>query len=231
MDRLDKLKTDITPAQKEMLEKYMDEILTANRHINLTAIRDRDAFIEKHIVDSLIWADLACIRDAERIIDAGTGAGFPGVPLAVIYPDKEFVLLDSLNKKLDVVSGICDSLGINNVKALHMRAEDAGKGPDHREKYDVCVTRALAPLNVLAEYTLPLVRTGGYLVAYKGPQYEEEIKDAKNALGILGGKLKTVETDSIRKDTDHVALVIAKVRQTPEKYPRRAGTPSKKPIR
>ena len=231
MNRLDRLDIGLTAGQKEKLEAYMDEILAMNEHINLTAITDRDEFIEKHIADSLLWADLPCIRGSRRIIDAGTGAGFPGIPLAVIYPEKRFVLLDSLNKKLEVVAETAEKLGIDNVRTLHMRTEDAGRDDKHRESYDLCVTRALAPLPVLLEYTLPLVKKGGYVVAYKGPNYESELAEARNALGILGGTLRSVETSDALSDMRHVALVIEKTAETPASYPRKAGVPSKKPIR
>ena len=220
---------NVTPEMNEKLERYMDEILKFNESINLTAIRDRDEFITKHIVDSLIFADLPCIKEASKVIDAGTGAGFPGIPLAIVYPDKEFVLLDSLAKKLKIIDDLSEELGIENVRTLHMRAEDAGHDANHREKYDACVTRALAPLPVLAEYTLPLIKPGGHLVAYKGPQYEEELKSAERAIELLGGELASIE-QSGSDETKHVALDIVKIRPTPDKYPRKAGTPSKKPL-
>ena len=226
---LKNIEADVSPEMNEKLERYMDEILRYNESINLTAIRERDEFVTKHIVDSLLFADLPCIKEADKIIDAGTGAGFPGVPLAIVYPEKEFVLLDSLAKKLKIVSDIADELGIENVSTLHMRAEDAGKDKAHRERYEVCVTRALAPLPVLLEYTLPLIRPGGKLVAYKGPQYEEELADAKKALDILGGELVSIEHSGL-EDMDRTALVISKTGKTPAQYPRKAGTPSKKPL-
>ena len=214
------------------LTGYMDEILKINEHVNLTAITDREEFIQKHYVDSLLCAGLESFKTAEKVIDVGTGGGFPGVPLAIAFPEKKFVLADSLNKRIKIVNGICESLGITNVTAVHGRAEELAKKSDMRESFDLCVSRAVASMNVLAEYCLPFVRPGGHFIAYKGPECDEELADAAAAIDILGGEI-TEDVRPARGDVpfDHRLIVIEKKKSTPPKYPRKPGTPSKEPLK
>ena len=156
----------------EMIGKfsiYMDGVLEWNEKINLTAITDRDEFIEKHFIDSVLAAGASEVLNAENVIDVGTGAGFPGIPLAIIFPDKEFVLMDSLNKRLKVINDLCRRADINNVTTVHCRAEELAKNREHREKYDLCISRAVANMSTLSEYCLPFIKPGGYFLAYKGP--------------------------------------------------------------
>lgn len=220
------------PVEEEIIkqyEAYMEGILRWNENINLTAIKDRDEFVIKHFVDSLLCCNFPEYINGESVVDMGTGAGFPGVPLAIISPEKEFLLADSLKKRLKVIDQLTASMGIDNVITVHGRAEELARNKAYREKFDVCVSRAVANMTVLAEYCLPLIRVGGYLLAYKGPDAEKEAEDAKKALKILGGKINRIQSVNLA-GFDHNIIVIEKIRETPAKFPRKAGTPAKEPI-
>ena len=213
----------------EMFEQYMDGILEWNKKINLTAITDREEFISKHFVDSVLSYNFREYIDADSIIDIGTGAGFPGIPLAIVSPDKKFVLADSLNKRLKVINELASKIGIDNIETVHGRAEELARNKKYREAFALCISRAVANLAVLCEYCLPFIKVGGHLPAYKGPDAEEEVKMAEKAIKILGGKL--IEIVSVDLDGyDHNIVVIEKINKTPSKYPRKAGTPGKEPI-
>lgn len=237
--------------KEETLRKYMELVLERNQHVNLTAITDPEEFIEKHYVDSLAVAGLEEFRKAERVMDIGTGGGFPGVPLAVAFPEKRFTLADSLNKRIRIIQEFCDELGIGNVTAIHGRAEDLGRKEDLREQFDVCVSRAVADLRVLAEYCLPFVKRGGYFIAYKGAGCEEEVRGAEHAIDLLGGQIEGIvpafarrrdgsmsESNGRRRGVpgihenmrEHRLVIIRKAEHTPKAYPRKAGTPAKKPL-
>ena len=216
-----------------MLVEYMDMILEKNRYINLTAVRDRDEALQKHIADSLSCDFMEEYEAAENVIDIGTGAGFPGVPLAIVSPDKKFTLVDSLNKRLRIIDELTGELGIKNVTTVHGRAEDVGKSKEHREQYDICVSRAVASLDVLCEWCLPLVKKGGYFVAYKGENVSRETEDAANAIKLLGGKIVEIRKVQTEEESisGHVLVMIKKVKNTPSKYPRQAGQARKNPLR
>lgn len=216
-----------------MLVEYMDMILEKNRYINLTAVRDRDEALQKHIADSLSCDFMEEYEAAENVIDIGTGAGFPGVPLAIVSPDKKFTLVDSLNKRLRIIDELTGELGIKNVTTVHGRAEDVGKSKEHREQYDICVSRAVASLDVLCEWCLPLVKKGGYFVAYKGENVSRETEDAANAIKLLGGKIAEIRKVQTEEESisGHVLVMIKKVKNTPSKYPRQAGQARKNPLR
>lgn len=216
-----------------MLVEYMDMILEKNQYINLTAVRDRDEALQKHIADSLSCDFMEEYEAAENVIDIGTGAGFPGVPLAIVSPDKKFTLVDSLNKRLRIIDELTGELGIKNITTVHGRAEDVGKSKEHREKYDICVSRAVASLDVLCEWCLPLVKKGGYFVAYKGENVSRETEDAANAIKLLGGKIAEIRKVQTEEESisGHVLVMIKKVKNTPSKYPRQAGQARKNPLR
>ena len=216
-----------------MLVEYMDMILEKNRYINLTAVRDRDEALQKHIADSLSCDFMEEYEAAENVIDIGTGAGFPGVPLAIVSPDKKFTLVDSLNKRLRIIDELTGELGIKNVTTVHGRAEDVGKSKEHREQYDICVSRAVASLDVLCEWCLPLVKNGGYFVAYKGENVSRETEDAASAIKLLGGKIVEIRKVQTEEESisGHVLVMIKKVKNTPSKYPRQAGQARKNPLR
>ena len=222
----------LTEEKNAILEKYMEGILAWNEKVNLTNITDPAEFRIKHNADSLMCVDFPEFLDAETVIDVGTGGGFPGIPLAVYAPEKQFTLLDSLNKRLKIIDELAGELGIKNITLVHGRAEDAARAKEHREKYDLCVSRAVSNLATLSEYCLPFIKVGGYLLAYKGPGAEEEVKEAAKALKTLGGSLIDIRETSMEEyGLDHRILVIKKVRNTPKAYPRKAGTPLKEPLK
>lgn len=221
----------LTEEQKLKLEKYMEGILSWNEKVNLTNITDPAEFRIKHNADSLMCVDFPEFQSAKNIIDVGTGGGFPGIPLAVYASDKHFTLLDSLNKRLRIIDELAGGLDITNITLVHGRAEDVARNREHREKYDLCVSRAVSNLATLSEYCLPFIKVGGYLLAYKGPGADQEVKDAEKALKTLGGSLVDIrETTMEEYGLDHRILVIEKVRNTPKAYPRKAGTPLKEPL-
>ena len=229
-DALTSLNIRWDDSMAEKLVGYMDGVLLWNEKINLTAIKDRDDFVEKHLIDSILCCGFEEYINAESVIDVGTGAGFPGVPLAVISPDKEFVLADSLNKRLKVISNLTEELDIGNVETVHGRAEELARNKKYRETFDVCVSRAVANMAVLAEYCLPFIKKGGYLLAYKGPDAEKEMKEAEKAVKILGGKLRRIQSADL-EGYEHNIVVIEKIKETPAKYPRKAGLPGKEPLK
>ena len=222
---------EVSETALEKMEKYMVEILKLNEEINLTAITDRDEFIEKHFVDSLLAAGLDEMNGAARILDIGTGAGFPGIPLALAFGDKEFVLADSLNKRIKIIEELCSKIEIVNVKAVHGRAEDLARKAEFRESFDACVSRAVANMSTLSEYCLPFVRSGGAFIAYKGPDCESEVAEAAKAIETLGGGGVQIVSPQIGGvPFDHRLVIVKKIGATPPEYPRKAGTPAKKPL-
>lgn len=220
----------LEPGMEAQLLSYMRGVLQWNEKINLTAITEEAAFIQKHFVDSVLCASFDEYKAAKTVIDVGTGAGFPGVPLAVISPEKSFVLADSLNKRLRVIDALTAQAGIGNVVTVHGRAEELARNKAYRQTFDLCVSRAVANLAVLSEYCLPFIRTGGFLLAYKGPEADKEAAEAEKAIRILGGRLARIQSVDL-DGYAHSIAVIEKVGETPAKYPRKAGTPAKTPIR
>lgn len=221
------------PFDDDMISKfeiYMNGILEWNDKINLTAITDHDDFIRKHLIDSVLCFSFKEYKNADTVIDVGTGAGFPGIPLAIVSPDKQFTLADSLNKRLKVIDDVAAEAGIFNQETVHGRAEELAHKKEFRENFDVCVSRAVAALPVLAEYCLPFIKKHGYLLAYKGPDAQKEVEEASKALEILGGKLERIEHVSL-DGYDHNIAVIKKVKSCPAKYPRKAGMPGRNPLK
>ena len=196
----------------EKISSYLDMVLERNEHINLTAVRDRDEALVKHVVDSLAILDLPEFKEAKTIIDVGTGAGFPGALLAIACPEKEFVLLDSTLKRLKVIDEFSEARKIQNIKTLHARAEEINRKPPHGGAYDLCISRAVANLNTLSTWCLPFVKKGGYFISYKGENYGAELDAAAKTIKRLGGKYERVEeyTDVPEEIAGHVLLVISK---------------------
>lgn len=215
--------------QSKIFYKYMNLLLEWNEKINLTAITEQNHIILKHFVDSMTL--LPYLKDNDKIIDIGTGAGFPGIPLKIAKPSTEITLVDSLNKRIQFLTEIIQSLDLNKVKAIHARAEELARKKGERESYDIATSRAVAKLNVLLEYLMPFVKVGGKCICMKANQIEEELEEAKKAIKVLGGEIEKVENISLG-DSDIVRkiIVIRKVKSTPKEFPRKAGTPSKKPI-
>lgn len=212
----------------EKLYDYMNILLEWNKKINLTAIVEENQIIEKHFIDSLTI--LKYIKDNDKIIDVGTGAGFPGIPVA-INSNSNIVLLDSLNKRINFLNEVKEKLNLSNIQNIHGRAEEIARKKEHREKYDVAVSRAVAPLNILVEYLLPFVKVGGICICMKGPNATEEISKAQNAIKILGGELEEqINIKLNNEELDRSLIIIKKVKNISEKYPRKAGTPTKDPL-
>jgi 16S rRNA (guanine527-N7)-methyltransferase len=211
---------------------YKKLLLEWNEKINLTAITDENEIILKHFVDCLSIGAVYNIAPNTRIIDVGTGAGFPGVPIKIAYPEVNITLLDSLNKRITFLEELSSQLGLENINLVHSRAEDGGQNKLYREKYDLCASRAVANLAVLAEYCLPFVAIGGHFVALKGPDVEQELNESKVAIKKLGGEILDVKKVNIPySDIHHSIVIIRKIRQTPCQYPRKAGKVSKEPIK
>lgn len=228
---LETLKISYNEEILRQFQIYMDGVLEWNQKVNLTSISDPQEFIKKHYIDSLLCVTSREFQNAEKIIDVGTGGGFPGIPLALAAPDKQFVLMDSLGKRIRIIKELCKKAGIENVTAIHSRAEELARNKDHREQYDLCVSRAVANITVLSEYCLPFIRLGGWFMAYKGSDTEEEMRLGKKAIHILGGKAVREEKACMENfGLNHKIIFINKIGKTPSKFPRKAGTPSKEPL-
>lgn len=220
----------ITDKQLSQFLKYMELVLSNNQKVNLTAITDPIEFHVKHYLDSIDVYGTDFYDKVESVIDVGTGGGFPGVPLAILSPEKKFVLMDSLRKRMDLVREMCEECGITNVEVIHARAEELAKEKTQRESYDLCVSRAVANLSVLSEYCLPFVKVDGRFVSYKAGDCMEEIHAAEKAIHVLGGELEEAKESEINGQR-RTLVIIRKQKSTPAKYPRKPGTPSKTPIR
>ncbi|KAF0194424.1 MAG: 16S rRNA (guanine527-N7)-methyltransferase [Bacillota bacterium] len=225
------LGVNLSPQQMEQFLTYMEMLLEYNQRVNLTSIKERPEVVRKHFLDSLSVVKAVNIRG--RGIDVGTGAGFPGLPLAIAFANLEMVLLDSLDKRVRFLKEVITALGIaDRVQAIHSRVEDVGHLSTHRERYDIVLSRAVARLNLLAEFCLPLARVGGRFIAMKGPSAHEEIEEARPAAKLLGGgEVECVEwtLPGIVQEA-RILVSISKVRSTPSQYPRKAGIPAKKPL-
>lgn len=209
---------------------YYEMLIDWNEKINLTAITEENDVAIKHFLDSLNAAK-GMVKPGMKVIDVGTGAGFPGLPVKIANPKIELTLVDSLNKRINFLNEVISSLGLDGVNTVHSRAEDLGVNKDYREKYDMCVSRAVSNLTTLCELCLPFVKVGGYFVSLKGPKAEEEIKEANRAISLLGGEFERMENyDLSDTDLNHNIVVIKKISQTPTKYPRKAPKPSKEPL-
>lgn len=221
----------ITPQQDEQFARYAAELIDWNARINLTAITDPSAIVVRHFLDSLSIVRAVPMRAGLRAMDVGTGAGFPGLPLAIVYPHIHMTLNESVGKKVTFLAHIIDQLGLTNVTTLTSRAEDAGQNPAHRAQYDLVMARAVARLPALAEYLLPLAKVGGVCVAMKGRTAYEEVEAANQAIRQLGGALADVLQVALPDVNEpHYLVVIEKVAPTPPRFPRMAGTPTRKPL-
>lgn len=226
---LKELNIDLSENQLEQFYEYMNILTEWNKVMNLTAITKPKEIIIKHFVDSLTV--LNKIDKKTTIIDVGTGAGFPGIPIKIACPSVKVVLLDSLNKRINFLNEVISKLELKDIKTFHGRAEDYGKDKNHREKYDIAIARAVAPLNVLIEYLMPFVKLNGKCICMKGTEVEEEIENSKRGIQILGGdKIITDDFSIPNTDIERSIIIIEKNKLTDKKYPRKAGTPSKEPL-
>lgn len=227
----DKMHIELPDGALELLNRYYEMLIDTNKVMNLTAITEYSEVVIKHFADS---AAIGCITDMNGnidVIDVGTGAGFPGIVLKIVYPQLSVVLLDSLNKRVNFLKNVITELGLTDISAIHGRAEDIARNKDYREKFDLCVSRAVANMSSLSEYCLPFVKVGGRFIPYKADGCDEEVKTASKAVNILGGKIRKIESYVI-PDTDicRKFVVIDKLRNTSTKYPRKAGLPTKEPL-
>ena len=219
----------ITEQQFDIFLQYYELLISWNEKINLTAITAFDEVLSKHFLDSLSIIKIIDLNNQSSLIDIGTGAGFPGIPLKIMYPHLKITLLDSLQKRILFLNTVIEQLHLDNIETIHGRAEDLAKPNQYREQYDICVSRAVSNLSSLSELCLPFVKVGGYFIPYKSDKAQEEMQNAKKAIEILGGEIDRVETFSI-EDNTRTLISIKKSISTPLKYPRKAGTPVKNPL-
>ena len=224
-----KIQIKIGEEESRTFYDFMKILLVENEKVNLTAITDENEIIIKHFIDSLTINKY--LINANKILDLGTGAGFPGIPLKIVNKDKEFVLVDSLNKRIEFLNKVKEKCELENLELIHSRAEDLAKNINYREKFDVVTSRAVANLRTLAEYLLPFVKKEGICICMKGPNVDNELEEAKNSINILGGKIEKIEKIFLKEnDMERNILIIRKIQNTPNKYPRKAGIPTKLPL-
>ena len=228
--KINTLHIELSKEQYSQYVTYYNMVVEKNKVMNLTGITEFDEFIDKHYIDSLSIVNAVDMTRVNSIIDVGTGAGFPGIPLKIAFPHLKITLLDSLNKRINFLNEVIEALGLQNVETCHGRAEDFGHRKEYREQYDLCASRAVANLSTLTEYCLPFVKVGGFFAALKGSNGEEELKEAKNAIKILGGKAEKTISYNLPTGDERTLILIQKVQPTPEKYPRNKGQMMKKKL-
>ena len=216
--------------QTEQFFEYMNLLIEWNKKMNLTAITDPEEIILKHFIDSITI--LKDIEDNSKVVDVGTGAGFPGIPLSIMNPTLKITLVDSLNKRLIFLQEVVNKLNLKNVEIVHARAEEFGQNKKYRESFDISTSRAVANLATLSEYLIPLVKVGGKVISMKAAGAHEEINEAKKAIEVLGGTIEKIDEFVLpQSDIGRTVIIIKKDKNTPNKYPRKSGTPSKEPIK
>ena len=221
---------ELTEEQLEKFYLYMNILLEWNEKINLTAITNEEEIILKHFVDSLTINKY--IEDSKSLIDVGTGAGFPGIPMKILRQDLKITLLDSLNKRINFLNEVIEKLELKNIECIHGRAEEFGKNKNYREKYDISTSRAVANMSTLSEYLIPFVKIGGKVLAMKGDKAEEELEEAKKAIKLLGGKVENIDNFYLpNSDIKRSIIIIKKIEKTEMKFPRKPGMPAKEPIK
>lgn len=229
LNELKNIDVELSEKQLEQFRIYYEMLVEKNKVMNLTGITEWEEVLEKHFLDSISLIRVYNIRQNISVIDMGTGAGFPGVPLKIAFPELRVTLADSLNKRVLFLQEVIDALELKDIEAIHGRAEDLAKDKRYREQYDLSVSRAVANLSTLTEYCLPFVKIGGQFVSYKSGEVDAEVAESKSAVFLLGGKVKEVVKFELG-ESGRSFIVIDKVNGTPKTYPRKAGTPSKKPL-
>lgn len=230
-EKLRDLKIELNDRQREQFDMFYEILVEWNTFMNLTGITEYEEVNEKHFVDSLSIVKAVELEKIKTVIDVGTGAGFPGIPLKIAFPHLEVVLLDSLNKRVKFLNEVIEKLGLTGIRAVHGRAEDFARQKEYRESFDLCVSRAVANLATLSEYCIPYVRTGGRFVPYKSGEIDEEVKQAERAVRILGGEIEEVVKFQLPGSEIGRSFVKMKKRKpTEKKYPRKAGVPAKEPL-
>lgn len=228
---LQQLHIELSEKQMEQFLQYYEMLIEKNKVMNLTAITEFDEVVEKHFLDSVSLTQQLDLHQSLKVLDLGTGAGFPGIPLKIVFPELEIILMDSLNKRVLFLQDVISSLQLQNIEAVHGRAEEAAKNKKYRESFDLCVSRAVANISTLSEYCLPFVKIGGSFISYKSSTIEDELKDGKKGIAILGGKVKDVYKFTLSDSKlQRSFVIIEKEKKTPKAYPRKAGTPSKDPL-
>ena len=249
VDNLSKIGVELCDNQFKQFDRYYETLVEWNEFMNLTGITDYDEVLLKHFVDSLVLrlpisrndnnneneviSELRTFFEKNELtlIDVGTGAGFPGLPIKIAYPEIKVTLLDSLNKRLNFLNEVIKRLNLTGIETVHSRAEDGGRNKNYREKFDISVSRAVANLSPLVEYNLPFVKVGGYFIAYKSMDIDEEVENAKNAVKLLSGRIDLVYKFRLPgSDIDRSLIFIKKIKNSPSKYPRKAGLPAKEPL-
>ena len=228
---LQQLHIALSEKQMEQFLQYYELLVEKNKVINLTAITEFDEVVEKHFLDSVSLTKQMDLHQPLKVLDLGTGAGFPGIPLKIVFPELEITLMDSLNKRVLFLQDVISSLQLENIEAVHGRAEEAARNKKYRESFDLCVSRAVANISTLSEYCLPFVKIGGSFISYKSSTIEDELEDGKKGIAILGGKVKDVYKFTLPdSELQRSFVIIEKEKKTPKAYPRKAGTPSKEPL-
>ncbi|MDD6217415.1 MAG: 16S rRNA (guanine(527)-N(7))-methyltransferase RsmG [Roseburia sp.] len=223
------LQIELSDEQVQQFLTYYEKLVETNKVMNLTAITEFEEVVEKHFLDSLSLVKVCDLSKEIRILDLGSGAGFPGIPLKIAFPEIEIVLADSLNKRINFLQDVIEELDLKKITAVHARAEELARNKEYREEFDLCVSRAVANLSTLSEYCMPFVKIGGNFISYKSGEIDEEVLNAKHAIFLLGGKTKEVfKFDLYEQKRSFV--IIEKTKGTPKAYPRKAGTPSKQPL-
>lgn len=229
IEEVNEISIDLTEKQLEQFRIYYDMLVEKNKVMNLTGITEWEEVLEKHFLDSISLIRAVDLKQTLTVMDMGTGAGFPGIPLKIAFPNLKITLADSLNKRVLFLQEVIDALKLEDIEAIHGRAEDLARDIKYREKYDLSVSRAVANLSTLSEYCLPFVKIGGQFISYKSGEIEEEVSTSKSAVFLLGGKIKDTVKFELG-ESGRSFIIIDKVNGTPKTYPRKAGTPSKKPL-